>query len=218
MSGWEVVVISIAGSFGQCREAVAQGRVACPGCGSPLSRRGFAPPLAAVRGAGRVAGLGPGGERIRTWCAHCRRGHTLLPAELAAHRADTAAVLVAAVTAHADHGLPAARIAAALGRPARTVSGWLAQARAFAAAHLPAFTALLGAFGAGETPGPVVPSGDLLREFAGVLRALARSAACRWGDLHLDVPGRINLICQGRFISGSLRMPVYPGPAAPPSA
>jgi len=215
----EVVVISIAGGFDEWREAVRAGRVPCPDCGAPLSRRGFAPPLTAVRGAGHhVAGLGPGGERIRTWCRHCRRGHTLLPAALAARRADLAAVLGCAVAAHAEDGMTAGQIAAGLGVPRRTVAGWLAQARAFAAAHLQAFTALLAGLAAWPGWSPAFSFRGPVRELLAILRAVTRAAADRWGDLGAGERERINLICRGRLLSGSLRLPVYLEPASPAGA
>jgi hypothetical protein len=207
-------LVSIAGPFSECREALRNGRVPCPVCGNPLSSRGFAPPLGKVRGAGDVAGLGPGGERIRSWCATCRKGHTLLPASLAAHRADTAAVLGRAVWAHAHGSLGAGRIAAVLGVPVRTAAGWLAQARAFASRHLPAFTAMLESLGAGDEI-PVIPGEDPVKEMLAILRMVSSAAARRWGDPGIGEWDAVNLICRGRFISGSLRSPFYPGLAYP---
>ena len=207
-------MLSIAGPFDECREAVRGGLVPCPDCGRPLSPRGFAPPLVKVRGAGEVEGLGPGGQRVRSWCGRCRRGHTLLPAPLTAHRADAAAVLGQAVAAHAGHGRGPAQIAAALGRPARTVAGWLAQARAFAARHLAAFTALAESLGtAGEVP--VIPADDPVKELLAVLRAISSAAARRWGSRGGSDWERFNLICRGRFLSPSLPVPFYPGLAYP---
>jgi hypothetical protein len=207
-------LVSIAGPFGECREALRNGRVRCPVCGGPLSPRGFAPPLGKIRGADDPAGLGPGGERIRSWCATCGKGHTLLPAPLAAHRADTAAVLGRAVSAHVRDGLGARRIAAALGVPVRTVAGWLAQARAFASRHLPAFTQMLESLGAGDGI-PVITGGDPVREMLAILRMIYSAASRRWGDPGIGEWDAVNLICRGRFISGSLRSPFYPGLAYP---
>lgn len=207
-------MVSIAGSFDECRDAVRNGRVACPECGNPLSPRGFARPLAAVRGAGEVEGLGPGGERIRSRCPACGKGHTLLPAPLAAHRADAVAVLGRAVTAHAEHGMGAWRIAAVLGLPARTVAGWLAQARAFAARHLPSFIAMLAWLGAGDEIS-LAGYDDPVREMLAVLRAIHAAAAARWGNPGAGEWEGVNLICRGRFISGSVPSPFYPGLAYP---
>lgn len=119
-----------------------------------------------------------------------------------------------AVTAHAEQGEGAARIAAALGRPVRTVAGWLAQARVFAARHLPAFTAMLRSFGGGDDV-PVVPGSDLVMELLGVLRTISVNAASRWGDPCGGEWERIGLICRGRFMSASLPVPFYPGLAYP---
>ena len=46
---WRSSLVSIAGPFSECREALRNGRVPCPVCGNPLSSRGFAPPLGKVR-------------------------------------------------------------------------------------------------------------------------------------------------------------------------
>jgi hypothetical protein len=190
------------------------GLVACPYCGHPLAPRGFAPPLGKVRGAGEVEGLGPGGERIRARCSGCGKGHTLLPAPLAAHRADSAGVLGEAVAEYAANGTGAGKIAAVLGRPVRTVAGWLAQARAFAARHLPAFTAMLASLGIADEIA-VVPCGNPVRELLAVLRAVVSAAARRWGNPGVSEWDGVNLICRGRFISGSLPSPFYPGLAYP---
>lgn len=208
-------MISVAGPFDECREAVRNGRVPCPVCGNPLSPRGFAQSLAKIRGAGQVEGLGPGGERIRSYCASCRKGHTLLPAPLAAHRADAAVVLGRAVSAHAREGAGAGKIAVMLGVPVRTVAGWLAQARAFASRHLPAVTAMLESLGTGDGEIPVLPGDDPVKELLAVLEAISVRAAHRWGDRGIGKWDAVNLICRGRFISPSVPSPFYPGLAYP---
>lgn len=207
-------MISIAGPFDECREAVRNGLVACPDCGHGLAPRGFAPPLGPVRGAGVIEGLGPGGERIRARCGGCGKSHTLLPPALAAHRADTVQVLGEAVAEHAANGTGAARIAAMLGRPVRTVAGWLADARTFAARHLPGFIAMLAWLGVADQTG-VVPDADPVRELLAVLEAIHAAAARRWGNPGVTDWDAVNLICRGRFISGSLHPPFYPGLAYP---
>lgn len=65
----------------------------------------------------------------RARCSGCRVTHVLLDVLLAARRADTAAVIAAAVEAKIAAGSGHRKIAAWLGRPATTVRGWL---RAFA--------------------------------------------------------------------------------------
>jgi hypothetical protein len=212
-------VIPIVGGFDEWREAVRTGRVPCPGCGAPLSPRGFAPPLAPVRGAPEdIEGLGPGGERIRTWCRRCRAGHTLMPAVLVCRRADTAGRLGQAVTASACSGLSAARIGSALGVPRRTVAGWLAGARVFAARHTARFIRYLTGLGAPLEALPLLPCADPVRELLTVLAALASAAAREWGTLGAGYWERVNLMSGGRLLSGSLQGPGYPEPATLPVA
>jgi|HubBroStandDraft_5_1064220.scaffolds.fasta_scaffold316553_1 hypothetical protein len=206
-------MIPITGGFEHWRGAVRAGQVLCPACGEPLSPRGFAAPLAAVRGApDHIEGLGPGGERIRAWCRRCRTGHTLLPAVLVSRRADTAQALGEAVTAHARHGQGACQIAARLGVPRRTVTGWLAQARSYAARHAARLTGLAAALAAVELL-PLVPSGDPVRELLTLLAAVTGAAAARWGTLGAGYWERVNLICGARFLSGSRQVPDYLEPA-----
>ena len=76
-------------------------------------------------------------------------------------------------SAHVLEGLGARRIAALLGRAERTVRGWLAQARAFARAHLQAFTVMLSALG-GQDLAPRIGEQDPVTELVRVLRALGR--------------------------------------------
>jgi hypothetical protein len=123
-------------------------------------------------------------------------------------------VLGRAVAAHAGQGLGAARIAAVLGRPVRTVAGWLAQARAFASVHLAGFTAMLESLGNADE-GQVIPPGDPVKELLAVLRAISSAAAGRWGDPGISEWESINLICRGRFLSPSLPSRFYPGLAYP---
>jgi hypothetical protein len=176
----------------------------------PLRPRGFSGPAKKVRGAEDVPGLGPGRVRLRSYCGACGRGHTLLPAELAAHRADTAAVLGQAAELHAGQGWGAGRVAAVLGRPVRTVAGWLAQARAFAAAHLPSFTAMLASLGTSDTDIPVTGASGPVTGMLSVLRAISEKAEIRWGNSGIGEWERISLICRGRFLSASLSSSFYP--------
>src|SRR5579872_999799 len=213
ISDLEVAVNSVAGSFAECRAALRKREIPCPDCGRPLRPRGFAKPLARLRGIPGGAGvrLGP---RLRGQCDRCGRSHVLQPAAVAAHRSDVLAVLVRALLAFVLEGAGAGQVAMVLGRPARTVRGWLMQARVFARRHLPAFTAMLAGLG-GQDLLPRVGELDPLRELVAVLRALGNAAAARWGDLGLTEWERINLICRGRFLSPSLSLSFYHGLAYP---
>jgi hypothetical protein len=208
-------VISVAKSFSECRAALANREIPCPECEEPLRPRGFSYPREKLRGV-------PGGEadvraeaRPRGQCDPCRRSHVLVPAAVAAYRSDTLPVLVCTLLAHVLDGLSAAEIAMVLCRPARTVRGWLRQARVFAGRHLPALTALLERIGGAPAVARIGGNGPVA-ELVTVLRALGQMAAERWGDAGLGEWERINLICRGRFISPSISSSfyqrlVYPG-------
>src|SRR5258708_4070706 len=101
---------------------------------------------------------GPGGARAargrRGICAGCGTTHVLLPAGMLARRADSAAVIGAAL-AGAAAGLGHRTLAARLGRAASTVRGWLRRLASRAEPLRSAFTALACALDADPLlPGP----------------------------------------------------------------
>ena len=207
-------MISVAKSFRECRDALRKREIACPDCGVPLRPRGFADPLERLRGTVGGADV-RAGARPRGQCDRCDRSHVLQPAAVPAHRSDALPVLVCALFAYLLDGLDAGEIAMVLCRPVRTVRGWLAQARVFAARHLAALTALLERIG-GAPAVPRIGGNSPVAELVCVLRALGGMAAGRWGDAGLGEWERINLICRGRFLSPSLSSSfyqhlVYPG-------
>ena len=114
---------------------LVEGRIGCAGCGGRLRPWGSARGRQ-VREA--LDGQGPPGRHRprRGRCAGCGATHVLLAVSLAARRADAAVVIAAAVAAKVIKGWGHRRIAAALGRPASTVRGWLRS-----------FTASAGAIG-----------------------------------------------------------------------
>jgi hypothetical protein len=207
-------VISVAKSFRECRAALRKREILCPDCGDPLRPRGFTDPLEKLRGTAGGADVRVG-ARPRGQCDRCDRSHVLQPAAVAAHRSDALPVLVCALLAYVLDSLDAVEIAMVVCRPVRTVRGWLAQARVFAARHLAALTALLERIG-GAPAVPRIGGNGPVAELVTVLRALGGMAAERWGDAGLGEWERINLICRGRFISPSLSSSfyqrlVYPG-------
>jgi len=202
-------VISVAKSFDECRAALRSREISCSSCGNPLRPRGFAGTLRKLRGAPGCPDARPG-PRLRGQCDHCGTSHVLQPAGLAAYRSDVLPVLVRALLAHVLGGMGATRIAVLVGRPVRTVRGWLAQARVFAARHLPAFTVMLEDLG-GQDLVPRIGENGPVTELAVVLRALGESAAKRWGDAAIPEWERVNLICRGRFLSPSLPVSFYHG-------
>ncbi|MGQ0577164.1 MAG: hypothetical protein ACT4RN_23625 [Pseudonocardia sp.] len=94
-------------------------------------------------------------------------------------RADTAAVIGAALTARAA-GLGHRRIAAALGRPADTVRGWLRRVAARVEAVRVVFTGWCRAL----DPDPVLPgpTGTAWADALAAIDAAARAAHARFGS------------------------------------
>jgi Domain of unknown function (DUF6431) len=111
------------------------GELPCPSCGWVLAGWGRAR-VRRLRGNEGQVELRP----RRSRCTGCRRTHVLLPVQLLARRADTAAVIVSALAAKATRGFGFRRIAAGLVRPAETVRGWLRRFTAGVEAIRAAFT------------------------------------------------------------------------------
>jgi hypothetical protein len=112
-------VLTVETDVDRVEERLRSGALTCPGCAGRLAGWGRAR-ARTVRGLGGSLWLRP----RRSRCTGCGATHVLLPVGLLARRADTAAVIGAALAARAA-GLGYRRIAALLGRPAETVRGWL---------------------------------------------------------------------------------------------
>ncbi|MDR1187541.1 MAG: helix-turn-helix domain-containing protein [Bifidobacteriaceae bacterium] len=130
------------------------------------------------------AGLdGRGSHRVRpvprrARCDACRRTHVLLPDGFLSRRADSGAVIGRAVElAAAGHGHR--KIAAALGRPASTVRGWLRSARAAAAAGTGALRAVAAQVAPDAAAVNPKPAGTPLGDLVAALSALAAAAGAR---------------------------------------
>jgi hypothetical protein len=95
------------------------GRLCCPVCDGPLAPWGFARERT-VRLLDETRLLRP----RRACCRRCEQTHVLLPAWALARRRDGTEVIGRALLAKAN-GQGHRTIAAALGRPAGTVRGWL---------------------------------------------------------------------------------------------
>jgi len=101
--------------------------------------------------------------RPRRSCgAACGSTHVLLPTSCLLRRADAVATIGAALTAKAD-GLGHRRIAAALGRPASTVRGWLRVFARRAERVRAVFTTLTHELD--PLGGPVPPAGSTFAHF-----------------------------------------------------
>lgn len=96
------------------------GAMSCPRCGGRLRPHGHGRARTVREACGAKLTVRP----RRAECAGCGRTQILLPTALTARRADSTAVIGAALAARAD-GEGYRRIAARLGRPLSTVRNWL---------------------------------------------------------------------------------------------
>lgn len=154
-------------------QRLSSGGLACPGCAGRLTGWGRARNRV-VRGPDGPAAVTP----RRSRCVRCRATHVLLPVMLLMRRADTAAVIGTALTARAaGHGHR--RIAAALGRPADTVRGWL---RRFAA-RVEGVRAVFTGWCRALDPDPVLPgpTGTAWADALAAIDAAARAVHARFG-------------------------------------
>jgi hypothetical protein len=142
------------------------GGLACPPCGAVLRPWGH--------GRWRVSRREQGAVRHRprrASCTGCARTHVLLSAVWLSRRADSASVIGSALLAKAA-GSGHRLIAAALGRPACTVRGWLRRFSARAEDVRVFFTLLLHSLD--PQADPLLPQGCV---FADALEALGRAGA-----------------------------------------
>lgn len=147
-------------------QMLADGLLACPGCGGVLSGWGYTRPRSLRRASGVE-------ERLRLRRAMCPlrnadgcgRSHVLLPALLLQRRLDEVEVIWSVVRGRAD-GLGWRRLVAMVGRPASTVRGWVTRAAQRAGMIRGWFTEAehLLAKAAGEDMERVAPTGDPLRD------------------------------------------------------
>jgi hypothetical protein len=193
-------------------ERLRSGRLACPGCSGVLARWGRAR-------ARTVRGL-DGPVRIvprRSRCTGCRATHVLLPVLVLVRRADTAAVIGAALAAKGA-GVGHRRIAALLGRPAGTVRGWLRRFAARVEAVRVVFTWWCRAL----DPDPVLPwpAGSAWADAVAAVTAAAAALTTRFGlgrdagsDAGSDV-GEVPVWQVAAAVSaGRLLLPGWPAPA-----
>ena len=147
------------------------GRLACHGCGGELRPWGWA--------AERLVRHREGSARVRprrSRCRGCAATHVLLPVSCLLRRLDAVEVIGAALVAKAA-GRGHRPIAAALGRPATTVRGWLRRFAAAAERLRVGFTRLALALDPGSPPPP--PAGSAAADAVGAVGAAA--AARRFG-------------------------------------
>lgn len=147
------------------------GELACPSCAAMLRPWGHAR-WRCSRGEHEDVGHRP----RRASCSGCAKTHVLLAAAWLVRRADAAALIGRALLAKAG-GLGHRPTAAALGRPASTVRGWLRRFGARAEDIRGLFTGLLLALD--PEAGPLVASGSVFADAVEVLGRAAASAVVR---------------------------------------
>jgi Homeodomain-like domain len=158
-------------------ERLRSGGLACPGCAGMLAGWG--------RARARTVRGPDGGLRVvprRSRCTGCRATHVLLPVSLLLRRADTAAVIGAALRAKAAGGGHRG-IAEQLGRPPATVRGWLRRFRARVEQVRVVFTLRARAL----APDPVLP-GPAGSDWADAVAAVNAAARACTSRFFVEVP------------------------------
>src|SRR6266702_8476646 len=172
-------MLTVGNDVAEVEQQLREGQLACPECGTALSRWGYA----RVREVRLAGGAGWRVRPRRSICGGkdgCGQTHVLLPAGMLARRADSAAVIGAAL-AGAAAGLGHRTLAARLGVAAATVRGWLRRLASRAEPLRSAFTALACALDADPLlPGPAGPP---LADAVAAILAAAAAAARRRGAL-----------------------------------
>ena len=171
------------------------GRIHCPRCLAVLR------PWGSARERLIRHGVGVGRELVavrprRGRCSGCAGTQVLLGVGLAARRADSAAVIAAAIEAKAAAGAGHRAIAAGLGRPTSTVRGWLRGFAAAAAAIASEFAARAhrdGPDAAGRWPAPAATAAGqalaAVAAYAAVLADRFAVAVLAWQSAGLAAAG-----------------------------
>jgi len=180
-------------------ERLRSGRLACPGCAGVLAGWGRAR-ARTVRGPDSPVRMVP----RRSRCTGCRATHVLLPVVVLARRADTAAVIGAALAAKTA-GVGHRRIAALVGRPPATVRGWLRRFTGRVEAVRAVFTRWYRAL----DPDPVLPgpAGSAWADALAAVSAAAAALAVRFGVVEVPVWQVAAAVSAGRLL-----LPGWPAP------
>lgn len=168
----EALVLTVGVNAAEVEGQLAGGELECPWCGGVLARWGWARwrVLRGVRGPVRL-------RPRRARCAECGVTHVLLPVFALLRRVDLAEVIGAALAAKAA-GAGARPIAAACGRPADTVRGWLRRFGARAGLVRAFFTWLL--VEVGVDPVPPAQASSAFADAVAAVAGAAVAAASRW--------------------------------------
>ncbi|WP_445186885.1 hypothetical protein ACTXG6_19500 [Pseudonocardia sp. Cha107L01] len=173
-------------------ERLRSGQLVCPGCAGVLAGWGRAR-ARTVRGPDSPVRMVP----RRSRCTGCRATHVLLPVVVLVRRADTAAVIGAALAAKAT-GVGHRRIAALLARPPETVRGWL---RRFAA-RVDGVRAVFTRWCRALASDPVLPgpAGSAWADAIAALTAAAAALATRFSVVEVPVWQVAAAVSAGRLL------------------
>ncbi|HXO52140.1 MAG TPA: hypothetical protein VN888_14190 [Mycobacterium sp.] len=192
-------MVTVEADVDRVERRLAAGELRCPSCGGVLAGWGRARPRQ-VRGPDGPVALCP----RRSRCAGCGVTHVLLPVTALLRRADTAAVVMAALAAKADRGFGFRWIAAELARPGETVRGWLRRFAERAEAVRSTFTVWLRAV----DPDPLMPdpAGGVFADAVTVIAAVAVAVSARFGLPMVSLAGVAVAVSGGRLLA-----PGWPG-------
>lgn len=185
----------------EVEEQLVGGLLACPGCAGVLRGWGHARWRTCREGSGSRWH-----RPRRASCSGCGATHVLLPAWGLARRADAVSVIGSALVAKAG-GVGHRVIAAALGRSAGTVRGWLRRFTARAEDVRVLFTGLLHALDPAAEPLPA--GGSVFVDAVEVLGRAAAAAARRLGPC--PVWQFASTATGGRLLAPSARRPAGKG-------
>jgi Domain of unknown function (DUF6431) len=191
-------VLTVGANAAEVEGRLAGGELECPCCGGVLVRLGWGR-ARVLRGCGGPVRLRP--RRAR--CAGCGVTHVLLPVFVLVRRVDLVEVIGAALAAKAA-GAGARPIAAAWGRPADTVRGWLRRFGSRAGLVRAFFTRLLVEAGVDPVPPAAAPT-----VFADAVAAVAGAwvaAVSRWPGIGEVTPWWLACAASG----GRLLAPGWP--------
>ena len=169
-------MLTVEGCAESVERRLAAGELCCPCCAGVLGGWGHARERVLRGPGGRLRRLRP--RRAR--CRSCRVTHVLLAVFALVRRADTAAVIGAALAAAARGG-GFRSVAAGLGLPPSTVRGWLRRFCGRAGPVRVFFTALAAAAG----PDPVMPAAasSPVADAVAAIAGAALAVRARWPQL-----------------------------------
>jgi hypothetical protein len=194
----EALVLTVGVIPAEVERLLAGGGLECPRCGGVLARWGHARPRV-LRGRQGPVRLRP--RRAR--CRGCGSTHVLLPAFALLRRADLAEVIGAALAAKAL-GKGVRPVAAATGRAAGTVRGWLRRFGSRAEAVRVFFTRLL--VEAGVDPVTTAKAGSAFADAVAAVAGAAVAVLSRWPGIGGVTPWRLASAASG----GRLLSPGWP--------